>query len=87
MEIQKRVHEELDDILGDADERTTLEEIPNLKYLERVIKEVLRLYPSAPVVSRCLVEDLQIGTVQRSLIIFLSSFMIFIDQSIFTFTI
>ncbi|XP_043284612.1 cytochrome P450 4C1-like [Venturia canescens] len=61
LDVQKKVHDELDEVLGDADDRTTLEKLPNLKYLERVIKETLRMYPSATSVSRSLVNDLQIG--------------------------
>lgn len=55
------MHEEVDEVLGDADDLTTLKLMPNLKYLERVIKEALRLYPSAPAISRQLTEDLKMG--------------------------
>ncbi|KAK2575288.1 hypothetical protein KPH14_008139 [Odynerus spinipes] len=47
-EIQEKVHEELQDIFGDSNEPATTKEISQLKYLDRVAKEALRLYPSAP---------------------------------------
>ncbi|KAF7994830.1 hypothetical protein HCN44_004302 [Aphidius gifuensis] len=60
-EIQKNVHEEIDDVFGDSEELTNTKDLAELKYLDRVIKEVLRLYPSAPTISRKLTEDLQFG--------------------------
>lgn len=39
----------------------TVEQIREMKYLDRVIKETLRLWPSAPFVSREMTEDLLIG--------------------------
>lgn len=61
LSFQEKVVEELDRVLHD-DEPVTTKVLGELKYLERVVKESLRLYPSAPLLMRTLSEDLQIGT-------------------------
>lgn len=60
-EVQAKVHEELDEVFGDSLEKPTLKQISELKYLERVAKEALRLYPSAPEFSRRVYTDVKIG--------------------------
>lgn len=39
----------------------TVEQIREMKYLERVIKESLRMWPSIPFVARHMTEDLLLG--------------------------
>lgn len=60
--IQEKVHQELNEVYGNSNNPPTTKEIAELKYLERVVKETLRLYPSVPFVSRNLSEDVTIGT-------------------------
>lgn len=55
--IQKKVHEELDKIFGQSSREATSEDLAEMKYLECVIKEALRLYPSVPYYARRLTED------------------------------
>jgi len=60
-EIQAKVHEELDEIFGDSDRDIEFEDLPNLKYLECVIKEAQRMFPSVPMIGRELEEDTELG--------------------------
>uniref|UniRef100_A0A1I7Y8N1 Cytochrome P450 n=1 Tax=Steinernema glaseri TaxID=37863 RepID=A0A1I7Y8N1_9BILA len=59
-EIQKKVHEELDEHFGDSDREVTTEDLKKLKYLERCIKEAMRLFPPVPAVTRLLQDDFAI---------------------------
>nr|P29981.1 RecName: Full=Cytochrome P450 4C1; AltName: Full=CYPIVC1 [Blaberus discoidalis]AAA27819.1 cytochrome P450 [Blaberus discoidalis] len=60
-EIQDKVYEELDHIFQGSDRSTTMRDLADMKYLERVIKESLRLFPSVPFIGRVLKEDTKIG--------------------------
>nr|XP_042903352.1 cytochrome P450 4C1-like [Parasteatoda tepidariorum] len=58
-EIQKKIYEELDSIFGENSERSiTMDDVRNMKYLECVLKESQRLFPSVPVIGRKLNEDI-----------------------------
>ncbi|CAD6189944.1 unnamed protein product [Caenorhabditis auriculariae] len=56
-ECQKKLHEELDSVFGDSDRPPTMDDIKKLVYLEKCIKEALRLFPSVPIIARRLSED------------------------------
>ncbi|XGW02054.1 hypothetical protein V3C99_014260 [Haemonchus contortus] len=60
-ESQRKVHEELDRVFGTSDRLPTQEDIKQLVYLEKCIKESLRLTPSVPLIARKLSQDVQIG--------------------------
>ncbi|PNF35384.1 Cytochrome P450 4C1 [Cryptotermes secundus] len=59
--VQSKVHEELQCIFQGSDRPPTMKDLADMKLLERVIKESLRVYPSAPLFSRLLREDIEIG--------------------------
>jgi len=61
LEHQEKVHEELEEIFGDSEVQASVKELSQLKYLERVIKETLRIFPSVPLIMRKLVEDVKLG--------------------------
>nr|CAD7430199.1 unnamed protein product [Timema monikensis] len=48
-DIQDKVLQELDEIFGDSDRPATFNDTLNMKYLERVILETLRMFPPVPI--------------------------------------
>ncbi|GLH09720.1 Uncharacterized protein GBIM_14763 [Gryllus bimaculatus] len=60
-DVQEKVAEELQAIFQGSDRPPSMQDLAEMKYLERVIKETLRLYPSVPFIARHLNEDLQVG--------------------------
>ena len=60
-EIQGKVHEEIDSIIHQKDDPITMNEIRSMKYLERCIKETLRLYPSIANIARHLTQNVEIN--------------------------
>ncbi|CAI9723449.1 cytochrome P450 4V2-like [Octopus vulgaris] len=59
-DVQKKLQKEVDDFYNENEE-LTLTNLRKLVYLECVIKEVQRLYPSIPQIGRVAAEDFKIG--------------------------
>jgi len=59
-DIQQRVHEEILQIC-DTEGDIGVEELSHMSYLELCVKEVLRMRPSVPIVTRVLRKDLVMG--------------------------
>ncbi|XP_065300990.1 cytochrome P450 4V2-like [Dermacentor albipictus] len=61
-EVQAKVHEEIDSIFsGDMERDVTIEDMKQLKYMECVVKESMRIYPPVPLIARNVDEDMQVG--------------------------
>nr|ABF06547.1 CYP4BE1 [Ips paraconfusus] len=59
-EAQAKVHAEVDSIFGDSSRPPEEADVTKLVYLERCIKESLRLFPSVPLFARRLTHDITI---------------------------
>ncbi|XP_025836096.1 cytochrome P450 4C1 [Agrilus planipennis] len=60
-DIQEKAFKEQEEIFHGEDRPVTMKDLGEMKYLERVIKETLRLYPSVPFISRLLTEELVVS--------------------------
>jgi len=69
-EVQKRLHQEIDQVFGNSERPLTNDDLQNLIYLECSIKETLRLYPPVPVLGRKISETVVLGKL-RDTVIFL----------------
>ncbi|XP_074031334.1 uncharacterized protein [Leptinotarsa decemlineata] len=54
---QELAYQEIIQVLGDSKKEPSIHDLNEMKILERIIKESLRLYPSVPFIARILEED------------------------------
>ncbi|CAL8330552.1 unnamed protein product [Merluccius merluccius] len=60
-EVQRKAQLELQEVFGESQRPMTMEDLKQLRYLECVIKESLRLFPSVPFFARSLCDDIVIN--------------------------
>ncbi|XP_055061630.2 cytochrome P450 4V8 isoform X1 [Misgurnus anguillicaudatus] len=60
-EVQKKAQQELFEVFGESERPVNTEDLKKLRYLECVIKEALRLFPSVPFFARAICQDTQIN--------------------------
>nr|CAD7461036.1 unnamed protein product [Timema tahoe] len=85
-DIQDKVVKELYSIFGDSDRDANYRDIQEMKYLEMVVKEVLRLFPSVPAFVRNLQEDVELDgyTLPKGANITIGAFVLHRDPDYFT---
>ncbi|GMS82735.1 hypothetical protein PENTCL1PPCAC_4910, partial [Pristionchus entomophagus] len=84
--FQERVYEEIMQVLGDDTDRDLVREnMGKLNYMDRCLKESMRLYPPVPSVSRQLQQDFQCGEflLPRRANLFISPFLLHRNESIY----
>src|SRR6185295_1000274 len=74
-EVEKKLHAEVDAILGARCPAIT--DVPHLKYVEMILAESMRLFPPAWVIGRRAIEDYPIGafTIPRDSLILMSQWV------------
>jgi cytochrome P450 len=60
-EVQDKIFDELQTVFSSEDEEVTEEHLKQLIYLDLVMKEVMRLWPSSPFMVRRLGKDMKLG--------------------------
>lgn len=60
-EVQEKLYEEIKSTLNNDFSKLTHENLQSMKYLDQVVKEMLRLRTPVPLIERELEEDLKLG--------------------------
>ncbi|CAH0725105.1 unnamed protein product, partial [Brenthis ino] len=63
-DVQDRIYKECKEVLGDADRFPSAFDLGEMKYLDAVVKEILRIYPSVPFIGREIVEDFMLDDIK-----------------------
>lgn len=59
-DIQELARNEINAVMQENEEKLTITALQNLPYLDRCLKEAMRLYPSVPFITRILSEDVKL---------------------------
>jgi len=78
--IQDRVRNEINIVMQENGRKFTTKSLKDLSYLNRCIKESLRLYPSAFLISRVIEEDVKLRTHLTNLLLLYTLFKYIINM-------
>ncbi|XP_055548224.1 cytochrome P450 4C1-like [Wyeomyia smithii] len=85
--VQDKIYDEIVNVLGKNHQEVTLtyQALQEFRYLEMVIKETLRLYPSVPFIGRHLMEDTELDgiTLPAGVEVLISIYMIHRNPDVF----
>ncbi|GLV46747.1 Cytochrome P450 4c3 [Carabus blaptoides fortunei] len=65
-EVQEKAYEEIVEVVGGTNGTITTECLSKLQYLERVIKETMRLFPVGPAIVRAITDDLKLESCTKT---------------------
>ncbi|KAF6200315.1 hypothetical protein GE061_006618 [Apolygus lucorum] len=85
-EIQEKVYQEQYDIFGDEIREVSTEDLNKMTYLEMVIKETLRRFPTVPMLMRTLQQDVQFEgepLIPAEVNLIISPFLLHMDKNVF----
>lgn len=85
MDVERKLHEELDAVLAVDNRLPRIEDLPALKYTEMVFAEALRLYPPAWVIGRRALRECEIGgyVVPEDTLVLMSQYVMHRDSRFF----
>ncbi|GIY46219.1 cytochrome P450 4c3 [Caerostris darwini] len=85
-EVQEKIHQELDRVLGaDSKGPLSISDLNGLKFLDYVLKESNRLYPPAAAIARKTSEDISICgyTIPKRAQVIVAPFLVHRDEDVF----
>ncbi|KAK9498584.1 hypothetical protein O3M35_003184 [Rhynocoris fuscipes] len=85
-DVQDKIYDEVASLVESGADISSYESLQKMKYLESVIKESLRLFPSVPIIGRELIEDVYLPsgyTVPKGAMLFISVFFLHRNEKYF----